>query len=44
MQALAAIDLDHFEEQYADIKYFEMKTGRRPNENQRKSVRSASLY
>ncbi|GJQ70278.1 putative 5'-3' exoribonuclease [Trypoxylus dichotomus] len=39
MESLAAIDLDNFQEQYADIKYFEMKTGRRPNGKQRKSYK-----
>ncbi|KAK9681238.1 Xrn1 helical domain [Popillia japonica] len=39
MQTLASIDLDSFQEQYADIKYFEMKTGRRPNGKHRKSYK-----
>lgn len=39
MTALAAIDLDNFSEQYADLKYFQSKTGRRPNDKERTSVR-----
>lgn len=38
MSALAAIDKDNFSEQYADLKYFQNKTGRRPNGTERKSV------
>lgn len=29
METLAAKDLDHFQEQYADMKYLEQKTGRK---------------
>lgn len=39
MAALGEIDMEHFTEHYADLKYFEAKTGRRPNEKERTSVR-----
>lgn len=38
MAALGAVDMDHFSEQYADLKYFQSKTGRRPNGKERTSV------
>lgn len=38
MEALSQIDMEHFQETYADLKYFEAKTGRRPNEKERTSV------
>lgn len=43
MQELAKIDKEKFQDTYADLKYFEMKTGRRPNANERKEV-SKNLY
>ncbi|XP_045534425.1 5'-3' exoribonuclease 1 [Papilio machaon] len=36
MQELAKIDKEKFQDTYADLKFFEAKTGRRPNENERK--------
>ncbi|CAG4976578.1 unnamed protein product [Colias eurytheme] len=36
MQELAKIDKEKFQDTYADLKYFEMKTGRRPNMLERK--------
>ncbi|XP_057341540.1 5'-3' exoribonuclease 1 isoform X1 [Microplitis mediator] len=41
MEQLAHIDVDHFAETLADLKYFEGKTGRRPNENERTSYRKS---
>lgn len=41
MQRLAVIDVEHFAETLADLKYFEAKTGRRPNENERTSYRKS---
>lgn len=38
MKALSEIDMENFQETYADLKYFEAKTGRRPNEKERTSV------
>lgn len=38
MKALATIEIDNFSEHYADLKYFESKTGRRPNNKERTSV------
>lgn len=38
MTALAAIEIDNFSEHYADLKYFQSKTGRRPNMKERTSV------
>lgn len=38
MATLCSIDMEQFSEQYADLKYFESKTGRRPNEKERTSV------
>lgn len=35
MEKLSRLDLEQFNEQYADLKYFESKTGRRPNESER---------
>lgn len=35
MEKLSRLDLEQFNEQYADIKFFESKTGRRPNESER---------
>ncbi|XP_029664328.1 5'-3' exoribonuclease 1 isoform X1 [Formica exsecta] len=35
MEKLSRLDLEQFNEQYADLKYFESKTGRRPNETER---------
>lgn len=43
MVALAAIDKDNFNEQYADLKYFQSKTGRRPNGNERKCYKIRNL-
>lgn len=40
MEALSEIDMENFQETYADLKYFEAKTGRRPNERERTSVRT----
>lgn len=31
MMALSAIDMDNFSEHYADLKYFQAKTGRKFN-------------
>ncbi|XP_047520922.1 5'-3' exoribonuclease 1 isoform X3 [Pieris napi] len=39
MQELAKIDKEKFQDTYADLKYFEMKTGRRPNANERKDYK-----
>lgn len=44
MAALGEIDMEHFAEQYADLKYFEAKTGRRPNEKERTSVRFGTTF
>lgn len=38
MKELAKIDKEKFQDTYADLKYFEGKTGRRPNANERKEV------
>ena len=38
MQELAKIDKEKFQDTYADLKYFEAKTGRRPNALERKEV------
>lgn len=38
MEELASVDTDHFTEQYADLKYFEAKTGRRMNETDKSPV------
>lgn len=38
MESLSSIDIEHFSDQYADLKYFEAKTGRRPNDQERTSV------
>lgn len=38
MQELAKIDKEKFQDVYADLKYFEAKTGRRPNAQERKEV------
>ncbi|KYN27760.1 5'-3' exoribonuclease 1 [Trachymyrmex cornetzi] len=35
MERLSRLDVEQFNEQYADIKFFESKTGRRPNESER---------
>lgn len=43
MTALAAIDRNHFSEQYADLKYFHAKTGRRPNTKERISYKPKAL-
>ncbi|KAF5282795.1 hypothetical protein FQR65_LT02792 [Abscondita terminalis] len=34
IQELSSIDIDHFSEKYADLKWFEAKTGRRINEKE----------
>ncbi|XP_041976065.1 5'-3' exoribonuclease 1 isoform X2 [Aricia agestis] len=39
MQELAKIDMEKFSDIYADLKYFEGKTGRRPNANERKEYK-----
>ncbi|CAH2107035.1 unnamed protein product [Euphydryas editha] len=39
MQELAKIDKEKFQDTYADLKYFEAKTGRRPNEKERKEYK-----
>ncbi|CAK1552844.1 unnamed protein product [Leptosia nina] len=39
MQELAKIDKEKFHDTYADLKYFEGKTGRRPNFNERKEYK-----
>lgn len=38
MQELAKIDKEKFQDTYADLKYFEAKTGRRPTANERREV------
>lgn len=38
MQELAKIDWEMFQETFVDLQYFEAKTGRRPNANDRKEV------
>ncbi|GLV41654.1 pacman [Carabus blaptoides fortunei] len=43
MAALGAVDMDHFSEQYADLKYFQSKTGRRPNAKERTSYKPRDL-
>ena len=40
MGKLAEYDLEQFDEIYADLKYFEAKTGRRLNESERNSKSS----
>lgn len=35
MERLSRLDLKQFNEHYADLKYFESKTGRKPNETER---------
>lgn len=40
MERLSLFDVEQFEEVYADLKYFEAKTGRRPNETERLSLRN----
>ncbi|XP_046595171.1 5'-3' exoribonuclease 1 isoform X1 [Neodiprion lecontei] len=35
MERLSRVDIEQFAEHYADLKYFESKTGRRPNETER---------
>ncbi|XP_039303025.1 5'-3' exoribonuclease 1 isoform X3 [Solenopsis invicta] len=35
MEKLSRLDVEQFNEHYADIKFFEAKTGRRPNESER---------
>lgn len=44
MGALSEIDMENFAEQFADLKYFEAKTGRRPNETERTSVGLKNNY
>ncbi|XP_050557278.1 5'-3' exoribonuclease 1 isoform X1 [Spodoptera frugiperda] len=39
MQELAKIDMEKFQDTYADLKYFEAKTGRRPNANERRDYK-----
>ncbi|VVD04059.1 unnamed protein product [Leptidea sinapis] len=39
MQELAKIDKEKFQDTYADLKYFEGKTGRRPNDRERKEYK-----
>ncbi|CAH0728977.1 unnamed protein product, partial [Brenthis ino] len=39
MQELAKIDKEKFQDTYADLKYFEAKTGRRPNALERKEYK-----
>ncbi|KAG7299899.1 hypothetical protein JYU34_016922 [Plutella xylostella] len=39
MQELAKLDKEKFQDTYADLKYFEAKTGRRPNANERKEYK-----
>nr|XP_032510846.1 5'-3' exoribonuclease 1-like [Danaus plexippus plexippus] len=39
MQELAKIDKEKFQDTYADLKYFEAKTGRRPNANERRDYK-----
>ena len=38
LESLRSIDIENFTEHYADLKYFEAKTGRRPNDKERTSV------
>lgn len=38
MKALSEIDMEHFQGIYADMKYFETKTGRKYNDKERTSV------
>lgn len=35
MEKLSRLDVEQFNEHYADLKYFESKTGRKPNESER---------
>lgn len=35
MEKLSRLDVEQFNEHYADLKFFESKTGRRPNESER---------
>lgn len=44
MERLSQFDVEQFEEVYADLKYFEAKTGRRPNESERLSLRSSEDF
>lgn len=39
MQELAKLDKEKFQDVYADLKYFEAKTGRRPNAQERKEYK-----
>nr|CAD7611839.1 unnamed protein product [Timema genevievae] len=39
MESLSSFDLEQFQETNADLKYFEGKTGRRPNEKERHSYK-----
>lgn len=41
MERLSQVDTDQFAEHFADLKYFEAKTGRRPNESERTSYRKS---
>lgn len=41
MEKLGHYDVEHFDEIYADLKFFEAKTGRRLNENERNSKSSS---
>ncbi|KAG7212279.1 hypothetical protein KM043_012607 [Ampulex compressa] len=41
MARLSRLDMQQFNEQYADLKYFESKTGRRPNESERHIYRKS---
>lgn len=40
MERLSRVDIEQFTEHYADLKYFESKTGRRPNETERHSYKN----
>jgi 5'-3' exoribonuclease 1 len=35
MEKLSRLDVEQFNEYYTDLKFFESKTGRRPNESER---------
>ncbi|XP_012251889.2 5'-3' exoribonuclease 1 isoform X2 [Athalia rosae] len=41
MEKLSRVDIEQFTEQYADLKYFESKTGRRPNDTERHSYKNS---
>lgn len=41
MEKLSRVDIEQFAEHYADLKYFESKTGRRPNETERHSYKNS---